>query len=279
MKMEHTIAQLKEIAKQIRKTILKMTNRAGAGHVGGSLSETDILTALYFSVMNIDPKQPDMAGRDRFILSKGHSTPGYYSTLAHRGYFDLSLLDTFDEVDSKLQAHPDMHKCPGVDYSTGSLGQGLSVGIGMAHGAQMNGENFRTYVLIGDGESQEGQVWEAAMYAGVKQVKRLIAIIDNNRVQLSSKTEQNIDPQPYESKFQAFRWQTITVDGHDMQALVDALRRAEAQSEEGPVALIANTVKGKGVSFMEGSFKWHGAAPNDEQLKAALEELDKEEWA
>jgi transketolase len=180
--MIQTLLRLKETAKEIRKTILKMTNRAGAGHVGGSLSETDILTALYFSVMNIDPQNPQWEGRDRFILSKGHSTPGYYATLAHRGYFPLDVLNTFDEVDSKLQAHPDMHKCPGVDYSTGSLGQGLSIGVGIAEGARLKRRSFHTFVLIGDGESQEGQIWEAAMYAGVRKVKKLIAIIDNNRV-------------------------------------------------------------------------------------------------
>ena len=274
--MGRSTGELRQIAREIRRTILKMTNRAGAGHVGGSMSEADILTALYFSEMNIDPKRADMENRDRFILSKGHSSPGLYAALAHRGYFDMSILDTFDEVDSMLQSHPDMHKCPGIDYSTGSLGQGLSIGVGIAQGGGMRGRTFRTYVLIGDGESQEGQIWEAVMYAGVRTVKRLIAVIDNNRVQLSSKSDENIDPMPYEEKFRAFRWQALTADGHDFDSLIPALRKAAEMSEAGPVALIANTVKGKGVSFMEGRYQWHGVAPNDEQLAAALAEIDKE---
>lgn len=277
--MNRTSAELRQIAKDIRRTILKMTNRAGMGHVGGSLSEADILTALYFTEMNIDPARPDMENRDRFILSKGHASPGFYAALAHRGYFDMSVLDTFDEVDTILQAHPDMHKCPGVDFSTGSLGQGLSIGVGIAQGGAMRGQSFRTYVLIGDGESQEGQIWEAVMYAGVKKMKRLIAILDNNRVQLSSKSGDNVDPMPYEEKFRAFHWQALTVDGHDLDALISTLRKVAEMSEHGPVALVANTVKGKGVSFMEDNYKWHGAAPNDEQLAVALAELDKEDSA
>ena len=273
--MEQT-KQLQRIAREVRRTILKLTNHAGMGHVGGSLSETEILTALYFSVMNIDPARPDWDERDRFILSKGHATPGYYTVLAKRGYFDEAMLDTFDATDTKLQAHPDMHKCPGVDYSTGSLGQGLSIGIGMAEGAKLRGRDFKTYVLIGDGESQEGQVWEAAMYAGARQVKNIIAIIDNNRVQLSSKTEENVDPMPYKEKLDAFHWQTIVVDGHDFDSLLPALQLTAEQSKNGPVAIIANTVKGKGVSFMEGRFQWHGKAPNKEELAAALAEIDKE---
>lgn len=275
--MNRSAEELRKIARDIRRSILKMTNRAGAGHVGGSMSEADILTALYFSEMRIDPGLPDMENRDRFILSKGHATPGFYAALAHRGYFDLSVLDTFDQVDSTLQAHPDMHKCPGVDYSTGSLGQGLSIGIGMAQGGEMRGRTFRTYVLVGDGESQEGQIWEAAMYAGARKVRRLIAVVDNNRVQLSSRTGENVDPMPYEEKFRAFRWRALTTDGHDFDALVPALREAAELSEDGPVALVADTVKGKGVSFMEGEYKWHGAAPDDGQLAAALAELDGEE--
>jgi transketolase len=272
--MQLTRPQLAEMAKEIRKTILIMINRAGFGHVGGSLSEVEILAALYFSVMDIDPKNPLWEKRDRFILSKGHASAGFYATLAHRGYFPIDMLDTFDQVDSKLQAHPDMHKCPGVDFSTGSLGQGLSVGIGIAEGARMRQRSFRTFVLIGDGETQEGQVWEAVMYAGVRKVKNLIAIIDNNRVQLSSKTKDNIDPMPYKEKFQAFHWQVVTANGHDFDSLVPALRAALAMSKQGPVAVVADTVKGKGVSFMEGKFTWHGNVPNNEQLTAALKEIE-----
>ena len=266
---------LRETANEIRKTILITANRAGAGHVGGSLSEAEILTALYFSVMNIDPQNPGWEGRDRFLLSKGHCTPGYYAALAHRGYFDVDkLAATFDEVDSIFQAHPDMHKCPGVDYSTGSLGQGLSIGIGMAEGARLKGLNFNTWVLIGDGESQEGQLWEALMYAGAKQVPRVIAIIDYNKVQLSSRTEDNVNPAPYKEKLAAFGWRVIETDGHDFERLVPALEQAAKLAAQGPAAVIAHTVKGKGVSFMEGDFRWHGQAPDDEQLKLALAELE-----
>jgi len=266
---------LRKTASEIRKTILVTANRAGAGHVGGSLSETEILTALYFSVMNIDPQNPALEQRDRFLLSKGHCTPGYYAALAHRGYFEVEeLVRTFDEVDSIFQAHPDMHKCPGVDYSTGSLGQGLSIGIGMAEGARLNGLGFNTWVLVGDGESQEGQLWEAFMYAGAKKAPRLITILDYNKVQLSSKVEDGINPAPYGEKLSAFGWRVIETDGHDFEQLVPALEQAAKLTAEGPVAVIAHTVKGKGVSFMEGQFKWHGLAPNDEELKLALAELE-----
>ena len=266
---------LRQTANEIRKTILKTANRAGAGHVGGSLSETELLTALYFSIMNIDPQHPEKKDRDRFLLSKGHASPGYYATLAHRGYFSVDeLLQTFDEADSRLQAHPDMHKCPGVDYSTGSLGQGLSIGIGMAQGARLAGRAFNTWVLIGDGESEEGQLWEAFMYAGAKQVPGIIAVIDFNRVQLSSKVEDNVNPAPYGSKLAAFGWQVIETDGHDFTYLVPNLEKAAQLAANGPVAVVANTVKGQGVSFMEGDFRWHGQAPDDEQLKQALAELE-----
>jgi len=268
-------AGLRRTANEIRKTILITANRAGAGHVGGSLSEADILTALYFSVMDIDPQNPGWEGRDRFLLSKGHCTPGYYSTLAHRGYFLLDeLVATFDEVNSRFQAHPDMHKCPGVDYSTGSLGQGLSIAIGMAEGARLNGQSFNTWVLVGDGESQEGQLWEAFMYAGAKKTPHVIAILDYNKVQLSSRTENSVNPAPYADKLSAFGWHVIETDGHDFSCLVPDLENAAALAADRPVAVIANTIKGKGVSFMEGDFRWHGQAPNDEQLKLALAGLE-----
>lgn len=261
-------------ANEIRKTILKMTNHAGTGHVGGSMSEVDILTALYFSVMNIDPQNPSWEGRDRFILSKGHASPGFYTTLAYRGYFPVEMLDTFDQVDSKLQAHPDMHKCPGVDYSSGSLGQGLSIGIGMELAAFYLGKKFFTYVLIGDGETQEGQVWEALMYCGVKQVKNIIAIFDYNKVQLSSTLAESTELEPLMEKLVAFRWTVLETDGHNMEELIKTFEKAKDMASSKPVAIIAHTVKGKGVSFMEGNYKWHGSAPNDKQLQEALLELE-----
>jgi transketolase len=266
--------QLSEKANEFRKIILKTANYVGNGHVGGSLSEIDILTALYFSVMNVDPTSPNWEDRDRFILSKGHSSPGYYTALSGRGYFDPELLKTFDDIDSTLQAHPDMHKCPGVDFSTGSLGQGLSVGIGIALGGAKKGKNFKTFVLMGDGESQEGQVWEALMYAGATKVKNIIAIFDYNKVQLSSSMKDNVNIDPLPEKVQAFNWKVVEVDGHDMDALVETLKAAAVDSADGPVAVVAHTVKGKGVSFMENKFEWHGKAPNDAQLAQALAELE-----
>ena len=268
-------ASLRATAKAIRRTILITANRAGAGHVGGSLSEADILTALYFSVMNVDPQNPKWEARDRFLLSKGHCTPGFYAALAHRGYFEIDeLVRSFDEAGSRFQAHPDMHKCPGVDFSTGSLGQGLSIAIGMAQGAALDGQSFNTFVLIGDGESQEGQLWEALMYAGAKRVPRVVAIIDYNKVQLSSRVEDGVNPGPYADKLTAFGWRVLETDGHDLEQLVPSLEQAARLAAEGPVAVVAHTVKGKGVSFMEGDFRWHGQAPNDEQLKLALAELE-----
>jgi transketolase len=267
------IQELQNRVKQLRRDILIMTNKAQAGHVGGSLSEIDILAVLYHNVLRIDPKNPDNPDRDRFILSKGHASPGYYTILADRGYFDKSVLDTFDEEGSMLQTHPDMHKCPGVDYSTGSLGQGLSVGIGIALGAEARGKTFSTFVLIGDGETQEGQVWEALLYGGAKGIKNLIALFDNNGVQLSSTMEDNVNIMPLKEKVAAFNWKVFEVEGHDIAALNRVLLEAKKQAAEGPVAVIANTVKGKGVSFMEHQYTWHGKAPNDEELAAALKEL------
>lgn len=267
------IPALKEKTKELRRTILTMTNRVNNGHVGGSLSEIDILAVLYHNILNIDPRDPRKADRDRFILSKGHASPGFYTALSDRGYFDVSLLDTFDEIDSKLQAHPDMNKCPGVDYSTGALGQGISVGLGIALGAAARGMDFRTFVLLGDGETQEGQVWEALMYAGSKRVRNLIAIFDNNGVQLSSTMHDNVDINPLPEKLVAFKWRVLEVDGHDVEQLDRVLRAARADAADGPVAVVARTVKGKGVSFMENQYSWHGKAPNDEQLAQALAEL------
>jgi transketolase len=269
-----TIAELQEISLEMRKTILRMTNHAGMGHVGGSLSAADILSVLYFHVMHIDPLQPALPERDRFILSKGHCTPGYYAALALRGYFDMALLNSFDATGTALQGHPDMHKCIGVDYSSGSLGQGLSIGIGMLLGAAALKENYKTYVLMGDGECQEGQVWEAFLYAGARRLRNLVTIVDHNRVQLSSTLADGVDIDPLAQKISTFGWRVIETDGHDLCQLLPALQLAAIQCQEGPVAVIANTVKGKGVSFMEGQYQWHGKAPNDQQLEQAIAQLD-----
>ncbi len=264
---------LKQTALTLRRTILRTTHHAGCGHTGGSLSETDILTALFFHIMRIDPADPRKPGRDRFILSKGHATPGYYSALAHRGFFPVEELETFDSLGSRLQGHPDMHKTPGVDMSTGSLGQGLSAGIGMTLGAARNGEAGRVFVLLGDGELQEGQVWEAALYAGAHGVRNLVAVIDYNKVQLAEHVKNTSDLEPLADKWRAFGWTVTECDGHDMACLIETLEKACRAAEEGPVVVIAHTVKGKGVSFMEDTHIWHGKAPNDEEYAAAMEEL------
>ncbi len=267
------ISELESRANDIRCLILKTTYNAGAGHMGGSLSMAEIMSALFFNIMNIDPDNISMEGRDRFILSKGHATPGYYSTLALRGFFPESELATFDQVNSRLQAHPDMHKCPGVDYSSGSLGQGLSIGIGMAQGGAAAGRKFNTFVMLGDGESQEGQVWEAAMYAGAKKVKRIIAIVDYNKVQLAAKTAETVDLEPLDQKWEAFNWSVLQCNGNDMEETLNILHKAVLVSQDGPVVILAHTVKGKGISFMEDRFQWHGKAPNKDEYTRALTEL------
>lgn len=268
-----SIADLRKIAHRLRVLILRTVHHAGYGHVGGALSEADILTALYFRVMRINPAQPDWPDRDRFVLSKGHGTLGYYAALAVRGFFRDEELDTFDAVGTIFQGHPDMHKTPGVDMSTGSLGQGLSVAAGMAVGAAARGRNLHVYALMGDGECQEGQVWEAAMYAGNRGVKRLIAVVDDNGVQLSCRTEEANSLEPFADKWRAFHWRVFECDGHEMADLVQSLERARDAASDGPVAVIARTVKGKGVSFMEGKYQWHAKAPNDEEYAAAMREL------
>lgn len=267
------IDSLRLLATEMRKTVLRMTNKAGAGHVGGSLSEIEILAALYNRIMKIDPENPLWPERDRFILSKGHSTPGYYTALAYRGYFPLSVLDSFDSCDSTLQAHPDMHKCPGVDFSTGSLGQGVSVALGMAVAAEKQKKDFTVFVLIGDGEAQEGQVWEALMFAAANWVKRIIFIFDANNVQLASDNTAGTDADALVRKLEGFDIVTLDVKGNDLDALVPVLEEAVRISMDGPVALVARTVKGKGVSFMEGKYQWHGRAPTNKELEEALGEL------
>jgi len=271
-----TIPDLEETAKTIRRLILETTHHAGMGHTGGSLSEADILTALFFRVLQNRDTETKRGDRDRFILSKGHATPGYYATLALRGHFPVETLKTFDTLGSILQGHPDMHKTPGVDMSSGSLGQGLSCGIGiqLAAAADPAMAGVRTFVLVGDGEAQEGQVWEAALYAGARKVRGLVGILDMNGVQLASTTDDAVSLEPVVDKWRAFGWHVIDVDGHDMGPLVEALETARERAEDGPVMVIARTVKGKGVSFMEGKFEWHGKAPNAEEFAAAMKEID-----
>ena len=270
-----SVSELEAKAKAVRRLILQTTHHARMGHTGGSLSETDILTALFFRVMRNRDTATARVDRDRFILSKGHATPGYYSTLALAGYFPLEALRTFDSLGSILQGHPDMHKTPGVDMSSGSLGQGLSCGIGIqlaaAKSPAMGG--CRTFVLMGDGEVQEGQVWEAALYAGAKRVVGLVGIIDMNGVQLASNTADAVNLEPIVDKWHAFGWTVLDVDGHAMGPLVEALEKARDLAARGPVMVVARTVKGKGVSFMEGKFEWHGKAPNDKEFELAMKEI------
>ena len=271
--MESVVVQLKVICKHVRKSIINTIADAGVGHTGGSLSEVEILVALYFKILNINPHKPDWPERDRFILSKGHSSPGYYCTLASRGYFKEEKLKEFDSVNSMLQGHPCMLRTPGVDMSTGSLGQGLSVGIGMCLGRDKRGLDFNVYVLVGDGEMQEGQNWEAIMYAGFKKTKGLIGIVDYNKVQLTGTTPEILCLDPLDDKFKSFGWDVFECDGHNIKEVVETIEKAKELSTSGPVAVIAHTIKGKGISFMEGKFQWHGRAPNEEERQKALKEI------
>ena len=262
---------LAEVANDLRRLVIATLCHTQAGHPGGSLSAAEILTALFFSVMRIDPERPEWEERDRFILSKGHAAPVYYAALTRRGFFPEELLQTYDELDSLLQAHPDMH-CPGVDMSSGSLGQGLSVGLGMALGARLNGLDSRVFVLLGDGELQEGQVWEAAMAAPKFGLYNLVAIVDDNRVQLMGDTADVMPIEPLAAKWRAFNWQVIEVDGHDVNALVGACAAAARETSR-PTVILARTVKGKGVSFMENTHKWHCAPVSEDLKEKALAEL------
>ncbi len=269
------IGDLEAKAKTIRRLILHTTHHAGMGHTGGSLSEAEILTALFFRVMRNRDMANRRVDRDRFILSKGHASPGYYSTLALRGYFPITVLDTLDTLGSPLQGHPDMHKTLGVDMSSGSLGQGLSCAIGIQLAAARDPAmaGVHSFVLIGDGECQEGQIWEAALYAGAKKVRGLVGIIDMNGVQLASSTPEAVPLEPVVDKWRAFGWRVIDIDGHAMGPLVEALEEARRLSTGGPVMVVARTVKGKGVSFMEGRYEWHGKAPNDKEYDLAMQEI------
>lgn len=256
---------------KVRMGIIEGVHSAKSGHPGGSLSCADILTYLYFAKMNIDPKNPKMENRDRFVLSKGHAAPALYSVLANRGYFDTEVLNTLRQIGSILQGHPDMKHIPGVDMSTGSLGQGISAAVGMALSAKHFGNDFKVYTVLGDGELEEGQVWEAAMFAANKGLSNLIAFVDYNNLQIDGSIEEVNSAAPIDKKFEAFNWHTIVIDGHDFDQIEAALN--EAESVDKPVAIIANTVKGKGVSFMENQVGWHGSAPNDEQYEQAMAEL------
>lgn len=267
--------ELQKTANEVRKGIITAVYNAKSGHPGGSLSAADIYTYLYFEEMNIDPENPKKADRDRLVVSKGHTSPGYYSALAHRGFFPVEDLKTFRHVGSYLQGHPDMKHIPGVDMSSGSLGQGISAAVGMAISAKLSGDDYRVYTLVGDGEIQEGQVWEAAMFAGAKKLDNLVVIVDNNGLQIDGPVDKVNTPYPIDKKFEAFNFHVIDVaDGNDFEQLKAAFD--EARTVKGmPVAIIAKTLKGKGVSFMENQVGWHGKAPNDEEYKIAMEELEK----
>ena len=271
--------ELQKVANEVRKDIVTAVHAAKAGHPGGSLSAADVFTYLYFEEMNIDPKDPKKADRDRFVLSKGHTAPGLYSVLAERGYFPKEDLKTLRHLGSYLQGHPDMKHIPGVDMSSGSLGQGISAAVGMALSAKLSNESYRVYTLLGDGEIQEGQVWEAAMFAGARKLDNLVVIVDNNGLQIDGKIEDVCSPYPIDKKFEAFNFHVINVaDGNDFDQLDAAFK--EAREVKGmPVAIVMKTVKGKGVSFMENQASWHGTAPNDEQYAVAMEDLKKVEEA
>lgn len=267
------------MANEVRKGIVTGTHAAGAGHPGGSLSAAEVFTYLYFEEMNINPEDPKNPDRDRFVLSKGHTAPGLYAALAHRGYFPVEDLVTLRHLGSHLQGHPCMTHTPGVDMSSGSLGQGISAAVGMALSAKLRNKDYRVYTLLGDGEIQEGQVWEAAMFAGAKKLDNLVVIVDNNGLQIDGRIEDVNSPYPIDKKFEAFNFHVIDVaDGNDFEQLDAAFKEARA-TKGMPAAIIMKTLKGKGVSFMEGQVGWHGKAPDDEQYKVAMEELKKAEEA
>ncbi len=275
--MEDKVMDKLELAKkanEVRKGIVTAVHSAKAGHPGGSLSAADMFTYLYFEEMNIDPANPKMADRDRFVLSKGHTAPGLYSVLANRGYFPVEDLKTLRKLGSYLQGHPCMQETPGVDMSSGSLGQGLSAATGMALAGKMDQKSYRVYCLCGDGEIQEGQIWEAAMFAGHRKLDNLVVIVDNNGLQIDGKIEDVCSPYPIDKKFEAFNFHTININGNDMDEIAAAMKEAR-ETKGQPTAIIMKTVKGKGVSFMENNAGWHGKAPNDEEYKTAMADLDK----
>ena len=271
--------ELQKMANEVRKGIVTGVHAAKAGHPGGSLSAADLFTYLYFEEMNVDPKNPQDPDRDRVVLSKGHTAPGLYATLAHKGYFPVEDLVTLRHIGSHLQGHPCMQHTPGLDMSSGSLGQGISAAVGMALSAKLRNKSYRVYTLLGDGEIQEGQVWEAAMFAGARKLDNLVVIVDNNGLQIDGQIEDVCSPYPIDKKFEAFNFHVINVaDGNDFDQLDAAFK--EAREVKGmPVAIVMKTVKGKGVSFMENQASWHGTAPNDEQYAVAMEDLKKVEEA
>ena len=266
--------ELMKTANEIRKGIVTALHSAKAGHPGGSLSATEIFTYLYFEEMNVDPKDPKKADRDRFVLSKGHTAPGLYSTLAQKGFFPKEDLVTLRHTGSYLQGHPDMKHIPGVDMSSGSLGQGISAAVGMAIAGKLDNADYRVYTLLGDGEIQEGQVWEASMLAAHRKLDNLVIIVDNNNLQIDGEITEVNSPYPIDKKFEAFNFHVINIDGNDFDQIDAAFKEAKTVKGQ-PTAIIAKTVKGKGVSFMENQVGWHGKAPNDEEYKIAMEELEK----
>ena len=270
---DQTVMRLAMQAVKIRRKALEAIQAANSGHVGGSLSVIDILTVLYFEKMHIDPKNPKWDNRDRFVLSKGHCTPAMYATLALRGFFPVEDLSSFRNIDSYLSGHVEMRHVPGIDMSAGSLGQGLSAAIGMALSAKVYKKNFRVYSVVGDGEIQEGQIWEAAMAAGNYKLDNLMVFVDNNNLQLDGTLEEVMSPYPIEEKFKAFKWNVMTIDGHNYRQISDAVDLA-SRTKEVPTIIIAKTIKGKGVSFMENNVKWHGSTPSSEEFAQAFKEID-----
>ncbi|MCI6174670.1 MAG: transketolase [Clostridiales bacterium] len=266
--------ELKRVANEVRKGIIEGTHAAKSGHPGGSLSAADIFTFLYMEELRVDPKKPTDPDRDRFVLSKGHTAPGYYAAMAQKGYFPVEELKTLRHTGSRLQGHPSMRYLPGIDMSSGSLGQGISAACGMALGGKIQNKDFRVYTLLGDGEIEEGEVWEAAMFAGAKKLDNLCVIVDNNNLQIDGTVTEVNNPYPIDKKFEAFNFHVINIDGHDFDQIRAAFR--EARETKGlPTAIIAKTVKGKGVSFMENQVSWHGTAPNDEQYAQAMKDLER----
>jgi len=270
--VKYSISELEDIARKLRRHIITMIYTAGSGHPGGSLSAADIVTALYFDNMKHDPANPHWPDRDRFVLSKGHAAPVLYAALAECGYFPLDWLTTLRKTGTCLQGHTDSTLTPGVDVSAGSLGQGLSIGIGMALAARLDNKDYHTYVLLGDGECDEGQVWEAAMFAPNYQLDNLTAIVDFNTLQLDGFTRDIMNLDPFMAKWAAFKWEVIEINGHDIQQILDAIRQAKAVKGR-PTVIVAHTIKGKGVSFMENNVDWHGKAPNKSETEIALREL------
>jgi hypothetical protein len=267
--------QLAKIANEVRKNVVTALHSAKSGHPGGSLSAADMLTFLYFEEMNgLDPKNPNKLDRDRFVLSKGHAAPGLYGVLAEKGFIPKEDLTTLRKIDSYLQGHPDMKHTSGVDMSAGSLGQGISAAVGMALAGKMDNSDYRVYAMLGDGEIEEGQVWEAAMFAGHRKLDNMVFIVDNNNLQIDGTVEDVCSPYPIDEKFKAFNFHVVTINGHDFDQIRSALNEAK-ETKGMPTAIVMNTVKGKGVSFMENKVNWHGAAPNDEQYKVAMEDLEK----